>query len=319
MRKHLITTALTALISTATAEGYPIKPITFVVPFAAGGPLDSLARAIAEPMSADLGQPIIVENVAGAAGSIGVGRVVHAPSDGYVVGVGNWSTHVLNGAIYALSYDLLDDLAPVVLLPSAPQLIVAKISLPAASLRELVMWLQSNKATVGTAGMGSASHVSGLLFQSIARTEFAFVPYRSAGAALQDLVAGHIDLMFDQAVNSLPRLHAKAIKAFAVTGKSRLAAAPDVPTVDEAGVSGFYISVWNGLWVPKGTAPDVIARLNTAAVKAMAMPVLGRRFVDLGQDQPAPDQLSPPALGTLQKAEIAKWWPILKAARIGTN
>src|SRR5262249_2230144 len=188
-RKHLITTALTALISTATAEGYPIKPITFVVPFAAGGPLDSLARAIAEPMSADLGQPIIVENVAGPAGSIGVGRVVPAPSDGYVVGVGNWSTHVLNGAIYALSYDLLDDLAPVVLLPSAPQLIVAKISLPAASLRELVMWLQSNKANVGTAGMGSASHVSGLLFQSIARTEFAFVPYRSAGAALQDLVA----------------------------------------------------------------------------------------------------------------------------------
>lgn len=321
MRMHLIATTFAALagIGSAMAESYPTKPITFIVPFAAGGPLDSLSRAIAEPMSADLGQPIVIENVAGAGGSIGVGRVVHAAPDGHTVGVGNWSTHVLNGAIYTLPYDLLVDLAPVALLPSAPQLIVAKSSLPATNFRELVTWLQSNKANVGTAGVGSASHVSGLLFQNIARTELAFVSYRSAGAALQDLIAGHIDLMFDQVSNSMPQVRAYAIKAFAVTSNSRLAVAPDIPTVDEVGLPKFYISVWNGLWVPKGTPPDVIARLNTAAVKAMAMSALQQRFAQLGQDRPAPDQASPAALRALQKAEIDKWWPILKAAHIGAN
>jgi tripartite-type tricarboxylate transporter receptor subunit TctC len=321
MRKHIFATALAALacVDPALAESYPNKPITFVVPFAAGGPLDSLARAVAEPMSADLGQPIIIENVAGGAGSVGVGRVVHAAADGYTVSVGNWSTHVVNGAIYTLQYDLLGDLAPVALLPSAPQLIVAKSAVPATNFRELVAWLQSNTANVGTAGAGSASHVSGLLFQNTAKTHFAFVSYRSAGAALQDLVAGHVDLMFDQASNSLPQIGAGTIKAYAVTSKSRIAAAPDIPTVDEVGLPGFYISVWNGLWVPKGTAPDVIARLNGAAVKAMASAALQKRFADLAQDRPAPDQQSPAALGTLQKAEIDKWWPILKAAGIKAN
>jgi tripartite-type tricarboxylate transporter receptor subunit TctC len=267
-------------------------------------------------MSVDLGQPIVIENVPGAAGSVGVGRVVHAVPDGYTVSVGNWSTHVLNGAIYALQYDLLNDLAPVALLPTAPQLIVAKGALPAANFRELVTWLQSNKANVGTAGVGSATHVSGLLFQNLAKTQFAFVSYRSGGAALQDLVAGHVDLMFDQASNSLPQIRAGAIKAYAVTSKSRLSAAPEIPTVDEAGLPGFYIAVWNGLWVPKGTAPDVVAKLNSAAVKAMASPALQKRFADLGQDRPAPDQQSAAALGAFQKAEIDKWWPILKAANI---
>ena len=318
MRKHLLAIAFAALfsIAPALADGYPAKTITFVVPFAAGGPLDTLARAIAEPMSADLGQSIIIENVAGAGGSIGVGRVVHAAPDGYTVGVGNWSTHVLNGAIYTLQYNILDDLLPVALLPSAPQLIVAKSAVGAANFRELVAWLQSNKANVGTAGVGSATHVSGLPFQNIAKSELAFVSYRSAGAALQDLVAGHIDLMFDQASNSLPQIRAGTIKAYAVTSKSRLAVAPDIPTVDEAGLPGFYISVWNGLWVPKGTGSDTIARLNGAVAKAMATPALQKRFAELGQDPPAPDQQAPAALSTLQKAEIDKWWPILKSARI---
>jgi tripartite-type tricarboxylate transporter receptor subunit TctC len=318
MRKHFLVSTLAALasIAPALADGYPTKPITFIVPFAAGGPLDSLARAIAEPMGAHLGQPIVIENVAGAGGSIGVGRVAHAAPDGYTVSVGNWSTHVLNGALHTLQYDLLNDLAPVALLPSAPQLIVAKAAVPAANFRELVAWLQSTKANVGTAGVGSATHVSGLLFQKTATTEFAFVSYRSGGAALQDLVAGHVDLMFDQASNSLPQIRAGTIKAYAVTSKSRLAAAPDIPTVDEAGLPGFYISVWNGLWVPKGTAPDVIATLNSAAVKAMATPNLQKRFADLGQDQVASDQQSPAALAAFQKAEIDKWWPILKAANI---
>jgi tripartite-type tricarboxylate transporter receptor subunit TctC len=318
MRKQFLAAAFVALASIApvSADGYPTKPLTFVVPFAAGGPLDSLARAIAEPMSADLGQPIVIENVAGAAGSTGVGRVTQAEPDGYTVSVGNWSTHVPNGAIYALQYDLLNDLAPVALLPSAPQLIVSKGALPATNFRELATWLKANTANVGTAGVGSATHVSGLLFQNMAKTQFAFVSYRSGGAALQDLVAGHVDLMFDQASNSLPQIRAGAIKAYAVTSKSRLAAAPDIPTVDEAGLPGFYISVWNGLWVPKGTAPDVIAKLNSAAVKAMASAALQKRFAELGQDGPAPDQQSAAALGAFQKAEIDKWWPILKAANV---
>jgi tripartite-type tricarboxylate transporter receptor subunit TctC len=193
--------------------------------------------------------------------------VAHAPPDGYTVSVGNWSTHVLNGAIHTLQYDLLSDLAPVALLPSAPQVIVAKGALPAANFGELVAWLQSNKANVGTAGMGSATHVSGLLCQNATKTQFAFVSYRSGAAPLQDLVAGHVDLMFDQASNSLPQIRAGTIKAYAVTSRLRLVAAPDIPTVDVAGLPGFYVSVWNGLWVPKGTAPDVIARLNKATVK----------------------------------------------------
>ena len=211
---------------------------------------------------------------------------------------------MLNGAIHTLPYDLLNDLAPVALLPSAPQLIVAKSAVPAANFRELVAWLQSNKANVGTAGVGSATHVSGLLFQDAAKSQFAFVSYRSAGAALQDLVAGHIDLMFDQASNSLPQIRAGAIKAYAVTSKYRLAVAPDIPTVDEAGLPGFYVSVWNGLWLPKGAAPEVIARLNKAAMRAIATPSLQKRFADLGQDQVAPNQQAPAALGALQKAEI---------------
>jgi tripartite-type tricarboxylate transporter receptor subunit TctC len=322
MRRPLVATAFAALISItpAFADVYPSKQITFIVPFAAGGPLDSIARSIAEPMRADLGQPIVIENVAGAGGSVGVGRAAHAAPDGYTVSVGNWSTHVLNGAIYTtLQYDLLNDLAPVALLPSAPQLIVAKGSLPVTNFHELVTWLKSTKANVSTAGVGSASHVSGLLFQDMTNTQLAFVAYRSGGAALQDLVAGHVDLMFDQASNSLPQIRAGAIKAYAVTSKSRLAVAPDIPTVDEVGLPGFYISVWSGLWVPNGTPPDVIARLNAAAVKAMATPALQKRFAELGQDQPRPDQLSPAALGILQKAEIDKWWPILKAANIKAN
>jgi tripartite-type tricarboxylate transporter receptor subunit TctC len=321
MRKHILVATLAALtsIAPALADGYPTKPITFIVPFAAGGPLDLLARAIAEPMGAQLGQPVVIENIVGAAGSIGVGRAVHAAPDGYTVSVGNWSTHVVNGAIYSLQYDLLTDLAPVVLLPSSPQLIVAKNTMPAANVRELVTWLHSTTANVGTAGVGSASHVSGLFLQNMTKTQFAFVSYRSGGAALQDLVAGHIDLMLDQASNSLPQIRAGAIKTYAVTSKSRLAVAPDIPTVDEAGLPQFHISVWNGLWVPKGTPPDVIARLNAAAVKAMASPSLQKRFADLGQEEPTPDQLSPAALAAFQKAEIDKWWPIVKAANIKAN
>jgi tripartite-type tricarboxylate transporter receptor subunit TctC len=318
MKKHLLLSVVAALVSMAPALAaeYPAKAITFVVPFAAGGPLDFLARAVAEPMSEALGQPVVVENIAGAGGSIGVGRSARAAPDGYTVSVGNWSTHVLNGAMYALHYDLLEDLTPVALLASAPQIIIGKGDLPPGDLNGLTSWLRSNKANVGTAGIGSASHVGGLLFQNLTKVDFTFVPYRSAGAALQDLVAGHVDLMFDQASNSLQQIHAGTIRAYAVTGSNRLAVAPNIPTVDEAGLPGFYISVWSGLWVPKGTPADVVTRLNDAAAKAIATPALRRRLTDLGLDLPPPDRQSPAALEALQRAEIAKWWPMIRAANV---
>jgi tripartite-type tricarboxylate transporter receptor subunit TctC len=318
MRTWILAATVSAALSTTAAFGetYPAKPITIVVPFAAGGPVDVMARTLAGPMSATLGVPILIENVPGAAGTVGVGRVAAATPDGYTVSIGHWSTHVLNGAIYPLRFDLINDLSPVVMLPSAPQLIVARVSLPVGSLAELVSWLKSNSANVGTAGVGSAIHVAGLLFKQRTDTDFVFVSYRSGGQALQDLIAGHVDFSFDQASNSLPYVRSKQLKALAVTSNARLAAAPEIPTVDEAGLPGFYISVWYGLWVPKGTPADVVTKLNTAAVQAMSDPAISKRLSDLGQTLPARDQLTPQALGALQKAEADRWWPIVKAANI---
>ena len=295
MRKHL-SIALVLLASVgftvvASADDYPSRPITMVVPFAAGGPTDVIGRLLAQYMGPALGQNVVVEDVTGAAGTIGVGRVAHASPDGYTLSLGHWSTHVANGAIYALPYDLLKDLEPIALLPSNPMLIVTGKSMPANNLRELVAWLKDHpNATIGTAGVGSGSHISGVYFQNFAGTHLQYVPYRGTDPALIDLMAGRIDMMFDQVSEATQKLQAGQIKAFAVTAKNRLPSLPDIPTVDEEGMKGLYINIWYGLWAPAGTPKEIIAKLNAAAVKAMADPTLKKRFADLGLDMPPPDQ-----------------------------
>jgi len=308
-------------IAAAPAQVYPSRPITMVVPFAAGGPVDTVARILSEPMRATLGQSIIVENVTGAAGSIGVGRVARAAPDGYTLSIGHWSTHVVNGAIYPLPYDLLRDLEPIVLLPSNPMIVVSKSAVPAKNLNEFVGWIKANegKVSAGTAGAGSATHVAGVYFQNVTGTRFQFVPYRGTGPALQDLVAGQIDFIVDQASNSLQHVRDGKIRAYAVTASARLPSAPDIPTVAEAGLPSLDISVWYGLWAPKGTPKEIIAKLNAAAVQALTEPAVRQRFAELGLDMPPRDRLTPEALAAYQKAEIEKWWPVIKDANIKTE
>ena len=318
--RRLIFAGLAALMlgGAAQAQGYPSRPITIVVPFAAGGPTDAIARAISERMRVALGQSIIIENVTGAGGSIGVGRAVRAAPDGYTLSLGHTGTHVVNGAIYPLQYDLLNDFEPVALIASNPMMLVTKNDVPPKTLRELIDWLKANpgKVAVGTAGVGSASHFSGVYFQNLIKTQFNFVPYRGTGPALQDLVAGQIDMIVDQASNALTQAQAGKIRAYAISDTKRLASAPDIPTADEAGLAGFHISLWSALWVPKGTPKDVIAKLNAAVMDALADPAVSKRLADVGLEIPPREQQTPQALGAYQKAEIEKWWPIIKAANI---
>jgi tripartite-type tricarboxylate transporter receptor subunit TctC len=273
---------------------------------------------MAQHMRTSLGQNVIVENVAGANGNIGVGRVARAAPDGYTISIGHWSTHVVNGAVYPLPYDLLKDFEPISLIATNSYLIVAKNAVQANDLKSFIAWLKANpdKASEGTAGPGSPQHVSGVFFQNATGTRFQFVPYRGAAPAMQDLLAGQIDMIIDDPTNSLPQVRAGKIKAFAVTARSRLAAAPDIPTVDEAGLPGFYFSRWHALWAPRGTPKDVIAKLNTAVVGALADPAVRSRLADLGQEIFPREQQTPQALGAYHKAEIEKWWPMIKAAGI---
>jgi len=277
-----------------------------------------IARILAVPMGKTLGQTVLVESVTGAAGTLGVGRVAKAAPDGYTLSIGHWSTHVINGAVYPLSYDLLADLEPIAMIASNPLLIVAHPALPPKDLRELIAWLKANpdKASAGMAGTGSASHVGGIYFQSASGTKFQYIPYRGTGPAMQDLVGGRIELMFDQASNSMPQLRNGRIKAYAVTAKARLAAAPEIPTVDEAGLPGLYLSIWYGIWAPKGTNSEVVGKLNSAIVASLADPDTRKRIADLGQEIPPREQQTPQALAAHHKAEIEKWWPLVKAAGI---
>jgi len=319
--RRVVWAALIALLSfgsTAHADNYPSRPVTIVVPFAAGGPSDAMARILGERMKVSLGEAVLVENVTGAGGSIGVGRAVRSPPDGYTVSFGHLGTHVCNGAIYKLGYDLVDDLEPVVLLPSNPMIIVSKTAVPAKSLAELLAWLKArpSPATAGTAGAGSGSHVAGLYFETITGLKLQYVPYRGTAPALNDLVAGQIDLMIDQTSNSINQVRAGTIRAYAVTDDKRVESAPDVPTTDEAGLPGFHMTLWSGLWVPKRTPKEIVAKLNAAVVEALSDPAVRKQLDNLGLQIPAADRLTPEVLGAWQKVEIAKWWPMIKAADV---
>jgi tripartite-type tricarboxylate transporter receptor subunit TctC len=310
--------ALLAFAGCAHADNFPSRQITIVVPFSAGGPSDAMARVLAERMQRSLGQSILIENVTGAGGSLGVGRVVRSAPDGYTIGFGHLGTNVANGAIYKLGYDLVTDLEPVVMLPSNPMIIVSKDAVPAKTLQELLTWLKSKPTppTAGTAGAGSGSHIAGLYFENVTGIKLQYVPYRGTAPALTDLVAGQIDIIVDQTSNSIAQVRAGTIRAYAVTAEKRVDSALEIPTTDEAGLPGFHMTLWSGFWVPKDTPKDIVTKLNGAAVEALSDPAVRKKLGDLGLDMPPKDQLSPEALGSWQKAEIAKWWPMIKSANI---
>ena len=302
----------------ARAQSYPSRQITMIVPFAAGGPADTVARILAERMRTSLGQTIVIENVPGAGGSIGVGRIARAAPDGYTFGMGISSTQVVNPVIYSLPYDVQTDFEPITLLASNPHFIVAKKANPANDLKEFIAWLKANpdKATAGTAGAGSPPHVGAVFFQNLTGTRFGYVPYRGGGPAMQDLVAGQIDMMVDAPATVVPQLRAGTIKVYALAAKSRLASAPNVPTTDEAGLPGFHFSAWFAFLAPKGMPKPMVDRLNAAAVEALADAGVRARLAEFGLDTFPREQQTPQAVTALHKAEIETWWPIIKAAKI---
>jgi len=307
-----------ALPTIARAQGFPTRPLTLVVPYPAGGPTDTIARLLGEKMRATLGQPVVIENTSGAGGTVGVGRVAKAPGDGYTLSIGHWGSHVINGAVYSLSFDVLSDLEPIALISEGPQLLTAAKTVPAKNLTELVAWLKQNpgKGLIGTTGVGGASHLAAVLFAKTTGTEIQIVPYRGTAPRMQDMLAGTIHLAFDQVAGGLPLVQAGSLQCFAVTAKTRLSVAPDVPTVDEAGLPGFYMSVWHGIWASKATPKDVVAKLNAAVVDALNDPLVRTRLTELGQELLPRERLTPEALAAYQKAEAEKWWPIVKAAGI---
>jgi tripartite-type tricarboxylate transporter receptor subunit TctC len=311
--------ATSAWAPPAAAQAYPSRPITIVVPFPPGGQVDTLARILLERMRAALGQTVIIENVGGASGGIGVNRVVRSTPDGYTLSMGNWTSHVGGPAIHPVQFDILRDLDPVIMLPAAPTIIVARQNMPASNLKELIAWLKANpdKATAATVGAGSPGHVSGLYFQMQTGTKMQFVPYRGGGPANQDLLAGQVDMRIGaEASQMLPHVRGGRVKAYAVMAPKRWAVAPDIPTIDEAGVPGVHVSVWTGLWAPKGTPRDIVSRINAAMVEVLADEAVRKRIAETGSESPAREQQTPEALAAFHKTETDKWWPIIKSANI---
>jgi tripartite-type tricarboxylate transporter receptor subunit TctC len=304
--------------SSTSADLFPSRPITIVVPVAAGGAIDVSARLMANRMRTALGQSVLVENVTGAGGSIGTARVARAAPDGYTLVFGGLNTHVINPAVLALPYDVLADFEPVALIGAFPLVIVGRKDHPAGNLTALLAWLKANpdKVLVGTGGPGSPSHLAGVLFEQQTRTRLRYVPYRGTGAAIGDLIAGRTDIMFDAVPNALPHVRAGALNAYAVMAPDRLAIAPEIPTVDEAGLLKFHMQVWLALWAPKGTPASIVARLNGAVVETLNDPALRSSLAELGETTFPPDQLSPQALDAFNRAEIARWSPIIKAAGV---
>ncbi|MEA2918767.1 MAG: hypothetical protein QOJ15_10848 [Bradyrhizobium sp.] len=310
--------AVTMAAGRADAQSSSARAITLVVPFPVGGPTDTIGRVIAEGLQSSLGQPVIIENAPGATGSVGTGKVARAEADGHTLILGTIATHVFNGAAYPLKYDVVADFEPISLIAFDPQIIVVRKELPVADLAQLIAWLKANpdKATAGTAGVGSTSHVSAVKFQALTGTRFRFIPYRGLAPAMQDLVAGHIDILFDLAANSVPQIRAQSVKPLAVTSSVPLASAPDIPTVDQAGLAGFYFVNWHAIWAPRGTPTEMTTRLNAAVRQTLTDQRVLKRLADIGQQVPTPAQQTAQALADYQHEEIAKWWPVIKAADI---
>jgi tripartite-type tricarboxylate transporter receptor subunit TctC len=321
MSKLIAAISLTVFVGAAAvqAQTYPSRPITIIVPFAAGGSTDVVARIMAERMRPLLGQPLIIENVGGAAGSIAVGRVARAAPDGYTIDIGQWDTHVGNGVIFPLNYDLQKDFEPIGLLSINPVLILGKKALPADDLTGLVAWLKANPGKATLANQTAAAQVAGILLQQQIGTNIQFIPYRGGGPAIQDLVAGHIDLLIIQAAAALQQVQSGTVKVFANLSPRRSAVLSDIPTPDEGGVPGLYVAGWFGLFAPKSTPKDVIAKINAAMVQVLAEPAVRTRFAELGLDIAPREQQTPEGLAAFHKAEIEKWWPIIRAAGITAN
>jgi tripartite-type tricarboxylate transporter receptor subunit TctC len=313
--------ALAASTVLAFAHDFPSRPITMIIGFPPGGPTDALARILADGMKNTLGQAVVVETVSGAAGTIAAGRVVHADPDGYTIGIGNWSSHVGAPALYALDYDSVKDLQPISLLAASPLWILGKASLPPNTAAELISWVKSTTApaTFGTVGTGSAAQLCGIYFQQKTAANLQFVPYRGAGPAIQDLLAGQIDLACLEATSTLPYVTAGKMKAFAILNEQRWPPSPNTPTMIESGVPGLSISFWHALWTTKGTPKPVVARLVAAVQAALADPAIRQHLEQLGQVIFPREQQNPEALAAYHKAEIDKWWPIIKAADIKTE
>jgi tripartite-type tricarboxylate transporter receptor subunit TctC len=313
----LIFAAALALLAcgSANAQNYPSRPITIIAPFPPGGPSDALARVLSGSLQTSLGQPIVIENVGGAGGTIGVTRVARADPDGYTLLIGQWSTQVVNPITYDLAVDVVNDFAPIGLLADTPQIIIARKDFPASNVRELIEWLKANpdKAQAGTVGAAGGAQVAGMYFQQVTGTRFGFVPYRGGAPAMQDLMAGRVDFMFDQAANAMTQLRAGTIKAYAVMTKERWHLAPDIPTIDESGVPGLHISYWHALFAPKATPQDIVMKVNAAVVSALGDAAVKERFAALGQDIWPKDQQTPQALAAVYKADTEKWWPIIRA------